>query len=306
MVPLISVVMPTYNSERYIEESINSILSQTLSDFELIVVDDNSTDHTLEVLLSYTDQRIKIVDGPCKGISAALNIGLDIANGKYIARMDSDDISMPDRFQKQVNFLNSHPEIGLCGTFAEAFSPNGWSALWGNSNNRIEHLGLFDNLVDTVVCHPTVMFRRELFQKYGLRYNESFDSAEDQELWARAMRSICFYNMPEVLLRYRVHEKNASTFRMENGRRNLEKLRIELLEWLYPSGNYSVNELQQKIAIIKTVLQAEHLDNENVNNTDYFDSLRFENFPKWKKIIGLLLFNPSVFKEKLCRKFGVR
>lgn len=298
----ISVVMPTWNAEKYLREAVDSILGQTFCDFELIVIDDASTDMTRPILETYQDCRIKVIDGPCRGISAALNIGLDVACGEYIARMDADDISYPNRFEMQVNFLNNHKEYGLCATLAEWFFPDGHTALWGGTEaNRLEQIGIFDNLIDTVLCHPTVMFRRDTFEKYELRYNEEFDSTEDQELWVRAMRYTRFYNMQEVLLKYRVHESNTSEFRRENGLRNLIKVKTDLLKWLYPSGKYPEDQLNEKIAAVADIFRAEVF--EDRKEKEYIEELTFEGFPKWKKVIGLMLFNPTLFWTKLKRKF---
>lgn len=248
----VSIVMPTYNAERYLREAVDSILTQTLTDFELLVIDDNSTDKTRAILNSYQDPRIKVIDGPCRGIAAALNVGLDCAVGTYIARMDADDISMPRRLEKQVRFLDIHPEVGLCGTLAMMFTKNGDYQLFGNK--QLEQMGVIDQLYDAVVCHPTVMFRRELFQRYDLRYNEDFETAEDQELWSRALRYTKFYGIQEMLLRYRVHPRSASQAKAGEGEASLEKIRRELLDWLLPSGFYEGN-LKPKIEELFSVLE---------------------------------------------------
>lgn len=258
----VSVLMPTYNAEKYLSEAVESILNQTFSDFELIVIDDASKDKTCSILESYHDSRIKILQGPCRGIAAALNLGLDNAKGEYVARMDADDISLPRRFEKQVKFLDIHPEIGLCSTLAMMFTKDGDYQLFGTKH--LEHMGLIDQLYDTVVCHPTVMFRRELFNHYGLRYNESFKVAEDQELWTRALRVTKFYGIQEMLLRYRLHNNNASQITASMGDSVVQNIRCDVLKWLYPTGNYDGN-LQPKIDSLFKVLDGELFSQNTVN-----------------------------------------
>lgn len=240
----VSVLMPTYNAEAYLAEAVESILNQTFSDFELIIIDDASKDKTCSILNNYNDSRIKILAGPCRGIAAALNFGIDNAKGEYIARMDADDISLPRRLEKQVKFLDIHPEIGLCSTLAMMFTKDGDYQLFGTKH--LEYMGIIDQLYDTVVCHPTVMFRRKLFNYYGLRYNENFKVAEDQELWTRAMRYTKFYGIQEMLLRYRLHPNNASHITASKADTVLHDIRYDILKWLYPSGNYD-GDLQPKI-----------------------------------------------------------
>ena len=253
----VSVLMPTYNAEKYLKEAVNSILNQTFSDFELIVIDDASKDKTRSILNSYQDPRVKILDGPCRGIAAALNLGLDHAKGEYIARMDADDISMPQRFAKQVRFLDIHPEIGLCGTLAMMFTKDGDYQLFGTKH--LEHMGLLDQLYDTVVCHPTVMFRRELFARYGLRYNEAYKTAEDQELWARALRYTKFYGIQEMLLRYRLHPESASQANATPGQAAVQTIRRDILSWLLPSGDYT-EDIQPKIDALFQILESRTSD----------------------------------------------
>ena len=248
----VTVIMPTYNAEKYLREAVDSILGQTFTDFELLVIDDSSTDGTRAILKSYNDARLNIIEGPCKGISAALNVGLDLAEGEYIARMDADDIAMPRRLEKQTLFLDVHPEVGLCGTLAMMFTKDGDYKLFGEK--QLEDIGIIDQLFDTVVCHPTVMFRKEVFQKFNLRYNEMYRNAEDQELWSRALRYTKFYGIQEMLLRYRLYPESTSQFRLEEGKKAVNSIRKDLLHWLLPSGNYE-GDIQPKINELFHILE---------------------------------------------------
>ena len=121
--PKISVVMPAYNAENYIREAIDSILAQTFRDFEFLIIDDGSTDHTVEIIRSYSDSRIRLYQNERNmGVAATLNRGLDLARGEYIARMDADDISLPERFAKQAAYMDAHPDVAVCGSNIILFS----------------------------------------------------------------------------------------------------------------------------------------------------------------------------------------
>jgi len=120
MKPTVSVLMPVFNGEQFLRPAMNSILNQTFTDFEFIIVDDGSTDHSREILNSYTDSRVRLICNESNiGLTDSLNRGLEAASGNYIARMDQDDISLPERLAKQVAFMDSHPEVGVCGTWAK-------------------------------------------------------------------------------------------------------------------------------------------------------------------------------------------
>ena len=204
--PRISVVLPTCNSETYLEEAIDSLLAQTFEDFELLVVDDNSNDRTLALLADYQkkDPRISVIPGPGNGLAAALNFGVRKARGEFIARMDADDIARDNRFQKQVEMLDANPEVGACGTLFQQF-------IDGNDLHvHMEKVRLSDLLYGCYIGHPTVMFRRQLFIDHELFYNEALRYSEDYELWSRAIRFTKLGNVPENLLWYRRHSKSAS------------------------------------------------------------------------------------------------
>ena len=199
----ISVIMPTKNAEKYINEAIDSILNQTFSDFEFLIIDDNSTDDTLRIIHSYNDKRIKLVNGPQKGLSAALNFGIKLAQGEYIARMDADDISLPHRFEKQVRYLDTHPEVSLLGTWQEHFGDK-TGIHKPNCEPDIAKMAL---IFSCDFCHSTAMFRKNIFIENDLFYPEN-SPIEDFELWSKAIASINVANIPEILGKYRVHNKS--------------------------------------------------------------------------------------------------
>lgn len=207
--PKISVVMPVYNSAEYLSASLDSILKQTFSDFELIVVDDGSTDDSIKILQTCRDPRVRVLANSRNlGIPQTLNRGLDASCGVYVARMDADDISFPQRFERQVVHMDTHPEIGLLGTAVQHIGA--WS---GCRDERLVRPGPCAAylLFATPVAHPTVMIRRSFLTSNHLRYHESFKSAQDYELWTRISEVSGVANLSDVLLSYRMHKKNVTS-----------------------------------------------------------------------------------------------
>jgi glycosyltransferase involved in cell wall biosynthesis len=206
-IPRITVLMPVYNTAAYLREAIESILNQNFGDFELLIIDDASTDDSFQIASSYTDPRVQVVRKPANsGYTDSLNQGLQLARGEYIARMDSDDISDTERFRKQVEFMDAHPEIGLCGTWVEAFGAI--NEIW---RTETEHESIrAQMLFFCPVTHPTVLIRKAVLAVPNLCYNRAFEPAEDYDLWERLLQHCQLANLPEVLLRYRVHEKQVS------------------------------------------------------------------------------------------------
>ena len=203
--PKVTVLMPVYNAESTLREAMDSILAQTLTDFEFLIVDDGSTDGSAVLVRSYSDPRIRLVQNERNlKLAATLNRGLDLARGEYVARMDADDVSLPDRLARQAAFLDSHPGVGLCGTWAEAFGAGRFSMPNPTGPETIRAKLLFDS----ALVHPSVMLRRGLFNRHGLRY-PPLAHFEDYALWQQAARLFPLANLPAVLLRYRVTPQSA-------------------------------------------------------------------------------------------------
>lgn len=297
--PKISVVMPTYNAEKYLREAIDSILNQTYGDFEFLIIDDNSTDATREIIKSYNDSRIRLIDGPCKGIAAALNKGLDEAKGEYIARMDADDISLPERFFEQVAFMDANPDVGICGTKATKFYPDGREEDWGDIK---QYPNLLDMLFECLFCHPTVMFRSKDLNKYNLRYDSTLYCAEDQDLWFKAINCTKFQNIMRPLLMYRKSDQNASTFHKEKGENHVKFLRKEILHKFYPTialddKNYNENlkELKRLSKNGKIKESFKYLSGHFVNTIPIFMSSSREMFPSACVTITSILKNTKSY-----------
>src|SRR5215203_3648445 len=186
--PLISVVMPIYNNEQYVGLAIESILNQTFRDFEFLIFNDGSTDRSQEIICSFNDSRIKAFDYSINtGYVTHLNHGIEIATGKYIARMDADDISLPDRFERQIKILENNPEIGLCGAWIQEFDitliPKDKGKIYRYASN---HDAICVKLMrHNSFAHPVVMMRRNVLIDHNLRYEKEYVPSEDYQLWVK-------------------------------------------------------------------------------------------------------------------------
>ncbi len=200
----ISAVLPVYNCEKYIQQAIDSILNQTFKDFELIIINDGSTDGSLELIKGYNDPRIVIIDQNNQGLAKTLNNGLAIARGEYIARMDADDISMPDRFEKQLAYLTKYPKIKLLGTGVDLIDKDGESICIDVPYTGSSFLKKFLKKIGNPFKHPSVMFDRELALYLG-GYNEKIGKYfEDYFLWSEFAHHSEIDILNEVLLKYRI------------------------------------------------------------------------------------------------------
>lgn len=212
----ISVVMSNYNTPiNYLKESIDSVLNQTYSYFEFIIIDDGSTDDSLEFIKSYDDPRIKlIVNEENIGLTKSLNKGLDVAQGEYIARMDPDDTCYPERFEKQIEYMREHPDTIVCGTWANLINEKhditeeSWARQTIDDMDKYRINLLFDNKPQ--IIHPTTFLNNKLLKDYDIKYNEYYRYAQDYEMWTICSKYANCYINPCVLLNYRQHSKNIS------------------------------------------------------------------------------------------------
>lgn len=198
--PLVTIAIPVYNCERFIKQSITSVLNQTYKNFELIVTDDGSTDNTLGVLQSIHDPRLKVIsDGENRGISYRLNQQIDLAHGFYFVRMDGDDLMFPNRVEEQLKFMQNHPEIDVCGSKAVVIGDK--NEILGMRGTAKSPQNIKDVFLYGRFIHPTVMGKIEWFRKW--RYRENMSGCEDLDLWIRSYDESNFSNMEEPLLFYR-------------------------------------------------------------------------------------------------------
>ena len=211
---MVSVVMAVFNGAEYIRESLHSILNQTFQDFELIIVDDASTDNTVNIIKEYKDDRIVLIcnDENLK-LPKSLNKGIKSAKGKYIIRMDADDICMPNRFVKQVSFMEENPDIAASsGNYYTIDERGRIKRKFGLKIRSWRLTGKMLNkyaLIPSPLVHPAAIIRKEIFDK-GIMYNEEYTSAQDYELWLNIHRLYKLGNISDVILKYRIHKKSIS------------------------------------------------------------------------------------------------
>ena len=226
--------MPTYNTpHKMLEQAINSILAQTYKDFEFIIIDDCSTDNAYEYLTSISDKRIKVIKNEKNiGITASLNVGLRAARGKYIARMDSDDIALPERFEKQLAFMEKNNDVIVCGTWYDMFgSKTGTVKRIVPPRQYLECYNLFGNVFG--LCHPSAFFRADMLRKNNIEYDENLPTAQDYGMWSNCVKYGEIANVGEVLMKYRIHNSQVSVskrqLQIECAMRVQKKLLSDLL-----------------------------------------------------------------------------
>ena len=279
--PLISVLMPVYNCSKYIYNSTISILNQTFSDFELIIIDDCSTDNTVDILKKFNDERIVlIVKQKNTGITNSLNYALDIAKGKYLARMDGDDISNIDRLEKQYEFMESHPDVVLCGGGYEVIKSNyehgqkgdifvqkasaatldvltrAWIRIfWGKGDIRIKTFKpyllhgelLFDLATHCSFAHPTVMIKSEVLKMNKVKYNPKFEPAEDYEMWTKLSEYGKLANIPDILIKSRRHEHQTTNTRSFEQKEISKEIALNHIKKLSKQNIYSEYYINHKL-----------------------------------------------------------
>ncbi len=216
--PIVSVVMPAYNSEKYIGEAIESILNQTFQDFELIIFSDGCTDHTVDVIKQYKDDRITLLQSEeNKGIIYGLNHCIEIARGKYIAALDSDDISCPKRLEKQVEYLETHENVALVGArinIKRGESIYEHTVLPFRTCNQIRFELFFSN---GTIAHSSFMMRKKILDQYGVKY-EIFKQVQDYHMLTCISRYGDLACLKDVLVSYRVHEQQSTNIRSKRMR----------------------------------------------------------------------------------------
>lgn len=223
----VTVLMPTYNVAPYVKEAIESVLQQSYRDFELLLVDDASTDDTLAKVRSIDDPRIHIAAFDNNvGLAENLNRGLALIDTEYVARMDGDDIAEPYWLEHEVAVLDSHPDIGICSGGFERF---GTAKSLVRFPERHEDC-MANMLFECSVIVPT--FRMSLYRDHGLRYRSDAFPAEDYRFWAEALRITKIYNLQETLFHYRMHPSQICTARREEQQRKVAEVRRYMLEWL--------------------------------------------------------------------------
>lgn len=286
--PAISVIMPVYNAEKFLEESIESILNQTFSNFEFLIFNDCSTDGSLSIINSYQDDRIVLIDSPRNcGYLVHLNKGIRLAKGKYIARMDADDVSMPNRFDKQFEHLENNPNIALVGASGICIDDH------GIERSKIE-FPVPTNLIFSHLffgnpfIHSSIFIRKEILNQY--KYDLDFYLAEDYYLWSQIAKSYNVSNISQPLVKYRIHPESISIKKQIEQEKCIKKvldfhlsnigfkrvsaenknLHYNLLYYKYDLRTISVREIYRVNSWIKKLIQ--NNNNLHVYDSSYFNS----------------------------------
>jgi len=245
-IPLVSVIMPFYNSEAFIKKSVLSILNQTYRNFELIIINDCSTDNSLQIVKSFRDPRIRVINNLKHiGVAATLNRGLHLAQSRLIARMDADDIALRNRFATQIEFLRKHPDVVLVGTWATLINEQGRKIkikkLPENSQEIKSHILRYNPFI-----HSTIMLRKPVLKSTGA-YDERYNGAEDYDLFLRIVGKYKTANIKQPLLLYRI-SRSSVTFRQ------LKKVELRsLLVRINALQNYGYS-YKQIVYLIKPIL----------------------------------------------------
>lgn len=262
--PKVSVLMPVYNAQKYLREAIESILNQTFTDFEFIIIDDGSSDHSQDIVKYYSDPRIRFyINEQNMGIAATLNRGLELATGEYIARMDSDDISLPERFEKQVSYMDVHQKVAVCATGIRLFGAQNGERVFSATHAQLK----VDLLFNSCFAHPTVMMRRSVVG-CKFKYNEAFSAMEDYALWVEVSREHELASIDDVLLMYRVHPSQVTQNRpkeyLEQEKLLKHRLLIELgmddeekvATFVSQRDTFSSSEKRDYISLLTEVVKA--------------------------------------------------
>jgi glycosyltransferase involved in cell wall biosynthesis len=224
MPPLVSVIMPAYQAESYIESSLRSILNQTYTHIEVFVIDDASTDGTSDIVERISDNRVRLIQKTeNSGYTSSLNMALGFCNGSFIARMDADDTAHPNRLAKQVEYMESNPDCVLCGSYVQLIPGNKLHTYPTRHDEILEEL-FFNN----ALAHPSVMMRKSVLDTYSLRYNKTFEPTEDYELWSQLALLGKVHNLSEVYLNYRVHDNQVSSYKRELQQKNKHRVRMNM------------------------------------------------------------------------------
>lgn len=240
--PKVSVVISTYNDETYIKEAVDSILNQTLTDIEVFVVDDGSTDRTGEILHSIEDSRLMILTNDInRGIAYSRNRAMRMSRGDYIAQMDGDDISLPRRLEVQYNYMEKNRNISVCGTYAKCF---------GRSKGVITPKEESDSLKCELLFvsplpHSSWMMRKSDIDRYGLYYDETYRTSLDYELMYRSLGGFEIACIEEVLVKYRVHSKSI-TGKMKGIDKNMVRIQKQIMNQLHISWSKRTKVLLNK------------------------------------------------------------
>lgn len=245
--PEITILMPVYNGAKYLSEAINSILNQTFTNYEFLIINDGSTDTSENIIKSFNDTRISYVKNEKNlGLIKTLNKGLDLAKGDYIARMDADDIAKTHRIKTQYNFLKKNPSIDICGCSFSWFGNKTGLIKRNESPEMTKVLLLFH-------CSIThVLLKKQALKEHNLKYDENILHAEDYDLWARSSKFLNLANCPEILMKYRWHNHNICVKNQNVQTENSIKIKLMQLQHLHLTPTKQELLLHERVSHSKT------------------------------------------------------
>ena len=242
--PLVTVLMSAYNDGRFLPQAVESILAQSLEDFEFLVIDDGSTDSSADYLEGLTDRRVRVIRNESNlGLTRSLNRGLDEATGTFVARMDADDVALPHRLARQVGFLRTHGSVGIVGCSR---------TLIDEAGSVLTHAPAVEDdpgirrkcLLGNPFVHPAVVLRRDVLDAHRLRYDETFHTAQDYELWSRLLTVTRGANLAEPLLKYRLRAGVSRIHKAEQ-LRNHDRIAHASIGRLVPGFRIAPEEVTQ-------------------------------------------------------------
>lgn len=277
---LVSVIMPVYNAEKFIESSIQSVLAQTYKDFEIILINDGSTDGTQAVLEKYRNRRnIKIVERENKGIVRTLNEAVSLSEGKYLMRMDADDISLPYRMDKQLVLLKKEG-LDIAGSAIKTFG-----GLYNYTRKRFteDEKMKFQLLFASCFAHPTVFCKREVLATHG--YDAEWEKIEDYELWTRlAKAGIRMGNSEDVLLKYRLHKKQITSVSRKYQDQKRSQISQEYTRFFFNSDQY------RGITQVLLSREFEYLNTDTVSQLKDYYGFLVDKYPVYADIVRYQFF----------------
>ncbi len=252
--PLVSVIMPVFNSEKYISFSVNSILNQTFTDFEFIIIDDASTDGTGEILDQISDQRVRIITNFINlGNYPSRNIGIKASSGKFICVMDADDLALPYRLERQLQFMQNNPTIGISSTWFRRFGSGGNIPVYYPSDEKQLKIRFLEN---NYCLHPGLCIRRNLFSdEESLLYNEQYRYASDYDFVSRNFKYFRTCNIPEILMEYRSHPAQITASKFSEQQKYADCIRINYLQ------NIGLEPTAKEETIHLSMLKSNYHDN---------------------------------------------
>lgn len=289
MTPLVSVIMPVFNGEKFLAYAVESILKQTFMNFELIIINDGSTDHSEQIILKYKDKRVRYIKQfSNQGLIATLNNGIQHSVGEFIARLDADDVARPDRLFRQVQFLLRNPDHSICGSSYEVINSKGQKQFLVSlptSDKQIRTLLFFGNCI----CHSSVMFRRNALDNEP--YRQSYKLCEDYDLWSRLVDHNKVAVLPDPLIKYRLHGSNVSVKNRLEMLSNVSRVHAYFLD--HCGVSYSRDEFLLHNAFLSY-------------NVLYIRRVGFEKLEKWIIKLGNMFFFHEQADAGIAEKVMIR